>query len=77
MGLGKTLQVAALVYVLSRQSPFRSDQSFLRKTLIVCPLTLVSNWRNEIRKFIGDLKLSPVVITNNRRAHKTPRRRSA
>lgn len=77
MGLGKTLQVAALVYVLSRQSPFRSDQAFLRKTLIVCPLTLVSNWRNEIRKFIGDLKLSPVVITNNRRAHKTPRRRSA
>lgn len=67
MGLGKTLQVIALVYALSKQSPFSETAPLCRKTLVVCPLTLVSNWKNEIKKFLGDLKLSPVVITSNRR----------
>ena len=52
MGLGKTLQMIA---VLQRKSR-RED----RYILIVCPASLVYNWAEEFRKFAPELTVCPV-----------------
>ena len=49
MGLGKTLEVLA----------FLSSSGFSKPVLIVCPKSLVYNWKNEIQKWLGDV---PAVI---------------
>ena len=54
MGLGKTLQV--ITFLLSEQEEGRKERS-----LIVCPASLVFNWKNEFERFAPQLK--PVVIT--------------
>ncbi|KAL8771026.1 MAG: hypothetical protein Q9209_003445 [Squamulea sp. 1 TL-2023] len=53
MGLGKTLQTIALLWTLLKQSPYQTGSSVIKKALIVCPATLVNNWRREIRKWLG------------------------
>lgn len=62
MGLGKTLQVISLIYLISKQTPFDQKRPFIAKSLILAPLSLISNWKAEIKKFIGDMKLSPTLI---------------
>jgi SNF2 family DNA or RNA helicase len=47
MGLGKTLQVLALLNSTQRQLPW----------LVVCPTSLVWNWAAEAEKFVPDLKV--------------------
>ena len=62
VGLGKTLQVIALIWTLLRQSPrpsqdVRRDIRFsITKAIIAVPATLVGNWKNEFKKWL-DLKL--------------------
>ena len=62
VGLGKTLQVIALIWTLLRQSPrpsqdVRRDFRFsITKAIIAVPATLVGNWKNEFKKWL-DLKL--------------------
>ncbi|OCF41407.1 hypothetical protein I317_04798 [Kwoniella heveanensis CBS 569] len=51
MGLGKTLQTIALIHTLLRQSPFANQHSVIKKALVVCPVTVVDNWRKEFRKW--------------------------
>jgi hypothetical protein len=51
MGLGKTAQVLALL-VAERSSP-TADAS--RPTLVVCPMSVVENWRREAERFAPDL----------------------
>ncbi|ERI95472.1 protein, SNF2 family [Clostridiales bacterium oral taxon 876 str. F0540] len=46
MGLGKTIQTIA--FILSELG---------KKTLIVCPTSLIFNWKEEIEKFTKDLKV--------------------
>lgn len=59
MGLGKSLQVIS--FILSEvEEAKRSDN---RRTLIVCPASLVYNWKNEIEKFAPTL--SVVMVTGN------------
>ncbi|KAL8783429.1 MAG: hypothetical protein Q9213_004629 [Squamulea squamosa] len=53
MGLGKTLQTITLLWTLLKQSPYQSGSSVIKKALIVCPATLINNWRKEIRKWLG------------------------
>ncbi|KAF2756990.1 hypothetical protein EJ05DRAFT_532263 [Pseudovirgaria hyperparasitica] len=53
MGLGKTLQTIALLWTLLKQNPVYDDQPVIRKALIVCPVTLITNWRKEFRKWLG------------------------
>ncbi|WVN85841.1 uncharacterized protein L203_100993 [Cryptococcus depauperatus CBS 7841] len=52
MGLGKTLQTIALIYTMLKQSPFANQSSIIRKAIIVCPVTLVDNWRKEFKKWV-------------------------
>lgn len=59
MGLGKSLQVIS--FLLSEmQETKRSDN---RRTLIVCPASLVYNWKREIEKFAPTF--SVVMVTGN------------
>ncbi|WWC86136.1 uncharacterized protein L201_001007 [Kwoniella dendrophila CBS 6074] len=51
MGLGKTLQTIALIHTLLYQSPFYNQSQTIQKALIVCPVTLVENWRKEFKKW--------------------------
>lgn len=51
MGLGKTLQALALLSVLKKSNPSKQQAS-----LIVCPASLVENWRREAIKFTPELK---------------------
>ena len=55
MGLGKSLQTIALLYTLLKQGP--KGQPLLQRALIVAPSSLTENWRQEIRKWLGDEKL--------------------
>ncbi|KJH48017.1 protein, SNF2 family [Dictyocaulus viviparus] len=51
MGLGKTLQCITLLYTLLQQSP--EGKPTFSKAIIVCPSSLVKNWDNEIKKWLG------------------------
>jgi DNA repair and recombination RAD54-like protein len=53
MGLGKTLMSITLMWTLLNQG-FKKGEPAVRKVVIACPTSLVGNWDNEIRKWVGD-----------------------
>lgn len=59
MGLGKSLQVIS--FVLSEIE--KAEETENKRTLIVCPASLVYNWKSEIEKFAPSL--SVVMVTGN------------
>ncbi|WFD34720.1 helicase [Malassezia cuniculi] len=69
MGLGKTLQTIALVLTLLRQSCYYSSvtRGMIDKVLIVCPLSLVSNWRREFRRWIGRSSVGVLAVEGDGR----------
>lgn len=64
MGLGKTLQTIALIWTLLKQNPIYGDPPVVKKALIVCPVTLISNWRKEITKWLGRERIGVFVAEN-------------
>lgn len=50
--LGKTLQSITLLYTLLRQG--FDGKAMVRKSIIVTPTSLVSNWEAEIEKWVGE-----------------------
>ncbi len=52
MGLGKTLQVITLLLKLKEEGILG-----VKKTLVIVPATLLSNWEHEINKFAPSLKI--------------------
>ncbi|CAO1636837.1 unnamed protein product [Sympodiomycopsis kandeliae] len=72
MGLGKTLQSITLIDLLLRQSPYvnpsASRTSYIDKALVVCPLSLVKNWKREFRKWLGPSQLGVVAVDGNSKA---------
>ena len=54
MGLGKTLQVISLL--TAEQEEMQSGEKELRRSLIVCPASLVYNWQKEISRFAPQLQ---------------------
>jgi SNF2 family DNA or RNA helicase len=55
MGLGKTLMSITLLWTLLNQGMGPSPtSSAVRKVVVVCPTSLVGNWDNELRRWIGD-----------------------
>lgn len=60
MGIGKTIQVIALLEDLK--------QSGSGKSLVICPSSLILNWDSEIHKFTSDLKTHLIVGSQEERA---------
>lgn len=52
MGLGKTVQVLAVVLSYIEETP----KTKRRPTLVVCPSSLILNWKEESEKFTPDIK---------------------
>ena len=50
IGLGKTLQIISLIST----HPGHVASEFSRATLIVCPLSVISNWVHQIQQHAGD-----------------------
>lgn len=65
MGLGKTFQSCALIYTLLTAGIHGKPTSVA--PLILCPSSLVSNWGNELRKWLGD-RVQPVLMDDTRAA---------
>lgn len=57
MGLGKTLQTLSLFQYLEENTPPSQSPSELRPYLVVCPLSVLSSWVTEARKFTPSLKV--------------------
>lgn len=66
MGLGKTLQTIALLWTLLKQNPVYEDPPVIKKALIVCPATLVNNWRKEFRKWLGNERIGVLVVDDKK-----------
>lgn len=71
MGLGKTLQTIALLWTLLKQNPIcegpHDSSSVIKKALIVCPVTLINNWRKEFRKWLGVDRLGVFVFDDSKK----------
>ncbi len=61
MGLGKTLQVISLL--LMEQHEWKSGEKPCRRSLIVCPASLIYNWKKEMERFAPEL--DAVIIAGN------------
>ncbi|KAF9126732.1 helicase [Mortierella sp. 14UC] len=63
MGLGKTLQTIALLWTLLKQSPYHGEESsVVKRALVVCPASLVKNWQNEFKKWLGTERLRVMAV---------------
>ncbi|KAF2428313.1 hypothetical protein EJ08DRAFT_592340 [Tothia fuscella] len=67
MGLGKTIQTLALFQYLKENVPNTTSES--RPFLVVCPLSVVSNWIVEAKKFTPGLKALKFHGSANELAH--------
>lgn len=67
MGLGKTLQTITLLWTLLKQNPIYGDAPVIKKALIVCPVTLINNWRKEFRKWLGNERIGTFVFDDKRK----------
>jgi len=61
MGLGKSIQSIALIWQLMTDGIRGKHFPAATNALIVCPASLVGNWKNEIRKWLS-VKLDPIVF---------------
>ncbi|RLV91457.1 DNA repair and recombination protein RDH54 [Spathaspora sp. JA1] len=65
MGLGKTLMTITTIWTLLKQNPFpKENQPLVKKVLIVCPVTLINNWRSEFRKWLGLNRINILTLGN-------------
>ena len=67
MGLGKTLQTISLLWTLLKQNPMAGDPPVIKKALIVCPVTLINNWRKEFCKWLGSDRLGVYVFDDTKK----------
>lgn len=67
MGLGKTLQTITLLWTLLKQNPIYEASPVIKKALIVCPVTLIHNWRKEFRKWLGNERIGVFVFDDKRK----------
>ena len=65
MGLGKTLQTITLLWTLLKQNPIYEDPPVIKKALIVCPATLINNWKKEFRKWLDAQRLGALIVDHN------------
>ncbi|KAI0464073.1 hypothetical protein LJB42_001674 [Komagataella kurtzmanii] len=58
MGLGKTLTTITLIWTLLKQNQVDHKRPAVKKVLVVCPVTLIHNWKREFRKWLGMNRVS-------------------
>ncbi|PBL03987.1 hypothetical protein ARMGADRAFT_1049644 [Armillaria gallica] len=68
MGLGKTLQTISLVWTLLRQNPYSGMGPVVEKVLIVCPVSLINNWKAEFHKWLGRDRVGVTVCDKEKNA---------
>lgn len=56
MGLGKTLQTISLIQYLKENDPKAGTGRLQRPFLVVCPLSVLSSWMSEVKKWAPGLK---------------------
>lgn len=57
MGLGKTLQTLSLIQYLKANDPKRGTGRLQRPFLVICPLSVLSSWMAEARRWAPGLKV--------------------
>lgn len=80
MGLGKTLMTIALIWTLLKQNPRASQvpcsqsgvplQGSCSKVLIVCPVTLIANWKREFGKWLNLTRIGILTLSANNTAER-------
>lgn len=73
MGLGKTLQTIALIWTLLKQNAIYSPThtGVIKKALIVCPATLIVNWKKEFQKWLGNERIGVLVLDDPKKTKVT------
>ncbi|KAJ6497887.1 SNF2 family N-terminal domain-containing protein [Mycena sanguinolenta] len=71
MGLGKTLQTITLIWTVLKQNPYAGAGPVIGKVLIVCPVSLINNWKVEFHKWLGRDRLGVVTGDKDKNAIKT------
>ncbi|KAL3876929.1 hypothetical protein ACJMK2_034709 [Sinanodonta woodiana] len=66
MGLGKTLQCITLLWTLYKQGPYGA-KPVLRRCLIITPGSLVKNWYQEFKKWLGSERLSVYAVSADKK----------
>ncbi|XP_055858931.1 transcriptional regulator ATRX homolog [Episyrphus balteatus] len=59
MGLGKTLQVIALLHTVTSYKELKTS-----KILVLCPKSTIMNWADEIKRWLGPLDVKNIQIFN-------------
>ncbi|XP_056017684.1 DNA repair and recombination protein RAD54B-like [Ostrea edulis] len=66
MGLGKTLQSISLIWTLYKQGPY-GGKPVIRRALIITPGSLVKNWFQEMKKWLGTERLKAFAVSAENR----------
>ncbi|KAK3585162.1 hypothetical protein CHS0354_001785 [Potamilus streckersoni] len=66
MGLGKTLQCITLLWTLYKQGPYGA-KPVLRRCLVITPGSLVKNWYQEFKKWLGSERLSVYAVSTDKK----------
>lgn len=71
MGLGKTLQIIALIAADYNQptQQLQQAQEKVKPTLIVCPLSVVRNWQEQLERHVSPGHLTVYVYHGSERCH--------
>ena len=56
MGLGKTLQTISLIQYLKEHDPKTGSGTLQRPFLVVCPLSVLSSWMAELKRWAPHLR---------------------
>ena len=62
MGLGKTLQTIALLWTLIKQNPIYRAAPVVKKALVVCPVSVIKNWKKEFNKWLRHTNLGVLIF---------------
>lgn len=66
MGLGKTLQCITLIWTLYKQGPY-GGKPVAKKILIVTPGSLVKNWYQEFKKWLGFERIQVYAVSSDKK----------
>jgi DNA repair and recombination protein RAD54B len=67
MGLGKTLQCITVLWTLIKQGAY-GGRPVVKKAIVITPSSLVKNWQQEFRKWLGSEKLQVFAVSSEKRA---------